>query len=176
MKGNWGVRHSVVQWRWCPSIRRWPATREAGKLTRSKPMSSGVRFLGSEGGVLTGVGLSTASAIGRASSMVTTWPKGRWRLLTSRRGAVCQWGPHGGSGWAGGRSEATHDGEARGGCDCGAIEPHHNTRMRPLSGQRWRTRTTTSGAGGTATYHRPSVHMEVGMEAAEWGEAARRSK
>jgi hypothetical protein len=139
-------------------------------------MSSGVRFLGSEGGVLTGVGLSTASAVGRASSMVTTWPKGRWRLLTSRRGAVCQWGPHGGSGWAGGRSEATHDGEARGGCDCGAIEPHHNTRMRPLSGQRWRTRTATSGAGGTATYHRPSVHMEVGMEAAEWGEAARRSK
>jgi hypothetical protein len=52
-------------------------------------------ILGSEGGVLTGVGLLTVSVVGKASSMVTAWPAGRWRLLTSRRGAVRRSGPHG---------------------------------------------------------------------------------
>jgi hypothetical protein len=87
------------------SIRQWPSTREAGKLTRSKLTSSGVRFWGSEGGVVTGVGLPTVSTIGQASLMVTARPKGRWRLLVSRRGAVHRWGPRGGGDWAGGRSE-----------------------------------------------------------------------
>jgi hypothetical protein len=83
----------------------------------------GVPFWGSEGGVLTGVGLPTASAVGRASSTATARPKGRWRLSTSRRGAVHQWGPRGG-GWVGGRPEVTLDGEARGGSDCGASEAY----------------------------------------------------
>jgi hypothetical protein len=59
------------------SIWRWPATRGAGKLTRSKPASSGVRFWGSEGGVLTRVGLPMALVVGWASSMATTRPEGR---------------------------------------------------------------------------------------------------
>jgi hypothetical protein len=82
---------------------------KAGKLTRRKPVSSGVQFWGSEGGVLAGVRLPTASAVGRASSTVIARPKGRWWLLMSRRGAVHRWGPHGGGGCAGGRPEvATH--------------------------------------------------------------------
>jgi hypothetical protein len=72
---------------------RWRG--EAGKLTRSKLASRGAQFWGSKGGVLTEVGLSMASTVGRASSTVTAWSVGRWRLLTSRRGAVRRWGPHG---------------------------------------------------------------------------------
>jgi hypothetical protein len=33
----------MVWWWRRPSIQRWPVTREAGKLTRSKPASSGVK-------------------------------------------------------------------------------------------------------------------------------------
>jgi hypothetical protein len=68
---------------------------EAGKLTMSKLASRGARFWGQKGGVLTRVGLLTTSAVGRASSTTTAWSVGRWRLLTSRRGAVHRWGPHG---------------------------------------------------------------------------------
>jgi hypothetical protein len=56
-----------------------PANRrrgEAGKLTRSKLASRVAQFWGQKGGVLTRVGLSTASAVGRASSTVTAWPTG----------------------------------------------------------------------------------------------------
>jgi hypothetical protein len=35
-------------------------------------------ILGSEGGVLTGVGLLMVSTVGQASSMVTAWPASRW--------------------------------------------------------------------------------------------------
>jgi hypothetical protein len=59
--------------------------------------------LGSEG---TGVGLLTVSAVGQASSTVTARSVGRWRLLTSRRGAVHRWGSRGGGDCAGGRPEA----------------------------------------------------------------------
>jgi hypothetical protein len=51
-----------------------------------------------------------------------------------------------------------------------------DVRTRPLSGQRWHTRTAAGGAGGVASCRRPSVHREVGMAAAEWEEAVRRSK
>jgi hypothetical protein len=40
------------------------------------------------------------------------WTRGRWRRLTSRRGAVRWWGPRGGGGWAGGKPEAASDEEA----------------------------------------------------------------
>jgi hypothetical protein len=68
---------------------------EAGKLTRSKLASRGARFWGQKGGVLTGVGLLTASAVERPSLTAAAWSVGRWRLLMSRRGAVRRWGPHG---------------------------------------------------------------------------------
>jgi hypothetical protein len=45
--------------------------------------------------------LPTKSTVGQASSMATTRPEGRWRLLTSHRGEVHRWGPRGGGGWAG---------------------------------------------------------------------------
>jgi hypothetical protein len=51
---------------------RWRGV--AGKLTRRKLASRVAQFWGQKGGVLTGVGLSTASAIRRASS--TAWPAG----------------------------------------------------------------------------------------------------
>jgi hypothetical protein len=51
-----------------------------------------------------------------------------------------------------------------------------DARMRPLSRQRWCTRTAADGTGDMATCYQPSVHREVGMATAEWGEAARRSK
>jgi hypothetical protein len=56
-----------------------PANRQrkdAGKLTRSKLASRVAQFWGQKGGVLTGVGLSTASTVGQASSTVTAWPAG----------------------------------------------------------------------------------------------------
>jgi hypothetical protein len=59
--------------------------------------------------VLIRVGLPTASVVGRASSTAIGRPGGRRRLLMSRRGAVCRWGPRGGGGWAGGRPEAAGD-------------------------------------------------------------------
>jgi hypothetical protein len=93
---------------------------KVGKLTRSKPTSSGVRVWGSKGGVLTGVRLPTASAVGWASSTATTWPEGRLWLLMSRRGVVHQWGPHGGGGWTAGRLEVADDN--LGGAQCsGAV-------------------------------------------------------
>jgi hypothetical protein len=49
-------------------------------------------------------------------------------------------------------------------------------RTRSLSRQRWHMRTAAGGAGGAATCRWPSVHREVGMAVAEWGEAVRRSK
>jgi hypothetical protein len=55
-------------------------------------------------------------------------------------------------------------------------EAQLNVRTRPISGQRWRTRTAAGGAGGAATCHQPSVHRGVGMAAVEWGKAARRSR
>jgi hypothetical protein len=56
--------------------------------------SRGAQFWGQKGGVLTEVGLLTASAVGRVSSTATAWFVGRWRLLMSHRGAVHRWGPH----------------------------------------------------------------------------------
>jgi hypothetical protein len=56
-----------------------PANRRRGevrKLTRSKLASRVAQFWGQKGGVLTEVGLSTASAVGRASSTATAWPTG----------------------------------------------------------------------------------------------------
>jgi hypothetical protein len=64
------------------------------------------------------------SAVRWVSLVATAWPEGRWRLLMSRRGAVHWWGPHGGGGWARGRSEVTFNSEAHGGCDCGGSEAH----------------------------------------------------
>jgi hypothetical protein len=49
---------------------------EAGKPTRSKLASRVAQFWGQKRGVLTGVGLSTASTVGRASSTATAWPAG----------------------------------------------------------------------------------------------------
>jgi hypothetical protein len=49
---------------------------EAGKLTRSKLASRVAQFWGQKGGVLTGVGMSTTSVVGWASSTVTAWPAG----------------------------------------------------------------------------------------------------
>jgi hypothetical protein len=53
---------------------------------------------------------------------------------------------------------------------------HPDARTRPLLRQQWHMRTAAGGAGGATTYRRPSVHREVGMAVAEWGEAVRRSK
>jgi hypothetical protein len=56
-----------------------PATRrreKAGKLTRSKLASWLAQFWGKKGGVLTGVGLSMASAVGRVSWTATALPAG----------------------------------------------------------------------------------------------------
>jgi hypothetical protein len=56
-----------------------PANRrrgEAGKPTRSKLASRVAQFWGQKRGVLTGVGLSTASTVGRVSSTATAWPAG----------------------------------------------------------------------------------------------------
>jgi hypothetical protein len=75
-----------------------PANRrrgEAGKPGRSKLVSSVAQFWGQKRGVLTGVGLSTASTVGRTSSTVTAWPAGWGWRLTGRRGLVRRWGPHG---------------------------------------------------------------------------------
>jgi hypothetical protein len=72
-----------------------PAARGGGETDQEQAGVEWCPILGSEGGVLTGVGLLTVSVVGQASSMATAWPAGRWRLLTSRRGAVRRSGPHG---------------------------------------------------------------------------------
>jgi hypothetical protein len=71
------------------------AARGGGETDQEQIGVEGCPILGLEGGVLTGVGLLTTSAVGRVSSTATAWSVGRWRLLTSRRGAVRRWGPHG---------------------------------------------------------------------------------
>jgi hypothetical protein len=85
--------------------------------------------------------------------------------------------------WSAGLREGRRcgvDGEAHGECDSGASEAHHGGAARredeATLGQRWCTRTAAGGAGDAATCCRPSVHREVGMVAAKWGEAVRRSK
>jgi hypothetical protein len=49
---------------------------EAGKSTRSKLVSRVAQFWGQKGGVLTRVGLSTTSTVGRVNSTATVWPAG----------------------------------------------------------------------------------------------------
>jgi hypothetical protein len=73
----------MARWWRHPSIRRWPMTREARKLTRSKPATSGVLFWGSEGGVITGVS-------GRAGKLDGDSAAQRSMAVDNERG--CTWG------------------------------------------------------------------------------------
>jgi hypothetical protein len=67
----------------------------------------------------------TAARLGRGSTTATTryaFGGGRFRV----QGAPVRcWGPRGGGSRTGGRSEVMLDGEAHGGCDCGALEARH---------------------------------------------------
>jgi hypothetical protein len=53
-----------------------PVARGGGETDQKQAGVEWCPILGLEGGVLTGVGLLTASAVGQASSTVTAWPAG----------------------------------------------------------------------------------------------------
>jgi hypothetical protein len=93
--------------------------KEARGLQRdSEPVGGVCRGRGSPYGALHG----GVTQVGRHNGDGVVWGQGD-RLLVQE--VVVRWcSPRGGGSQTGGRSEATLDGEAHGGCDCGAFEAH----------------------------------------------------